>query len=557
MSIPCKMRPAGLESLPLGYTRVEYLEGTGTQYILVPWMAYDEIEYISQLKETTRQVQCSVGCSDIDNIGIYLTEYDPAGWYCRYGENFYYSATENFHSYEVHEVKIKDFKVYLNKTLFKSIQRNDFEFGNADYIGVFARFTKSKNAIDYAYQGIIYKVSLKSKDIDVYNFIPCLDSTGKPCMFDTVTRKSFYNATTGSDFIVGLTMAQALNLANLPATGGSLTISLPKEATLVQYNQGVEAALNTATEKGWNITVQYRDEFEDESILNKYAKCTTVAQMATVNSDYKNDLTIDGEWIYPIPKLKSGWELFMNATNLKKCSPQIVEHLETQYRLFSMSGLSGEVDYHFPVSASTCSELLYRTKTTKANISLPTATAIGYLVAESYSIEEVGGYFPKATHANQFAQRCSGLKVVNAEFPSLSSGAEMFLSGQLNKESALRVMNSVPAYTSNSHPLGIGIHIDHKTDAEVLAAIANAEVKGWTLTVRWNGTPTDQSASTFGLRKPPIYAKLGTLELPDKTIENFLDWGHYVTNWEENGYQEFSSVEEAEEYFNIKNEIEE
>jgi hypothetical protein len=85
----------------------------------------------------------------------------------------------------------------------------------------------------------------------------------------------------------------------------------------------------------------------------------------------------------------------------------------------------------------------------------------------------------------------------------------------------------------------------------VLAAIADAESKGWTLTVQWNGTATAQTASTFGLRKPPIYAKLGTMERLDGSTVSVLDWGHYVTNWEENGYQEFASVEEAEEYFNI------
>jgi hypothetical protein len=47
------------------------------------------------------------------------------------------------------------------------------------------------------------------------------------------------------------------------------------------------------------------------------------------------------------------------------------------------------------------------------------------------------------------------------------------------------------------------------------------------------------------------------MELPDGTTENFLDWGHYVTNWEENGYTEFASVEEAEQHFNIKKEISE
>ena len=45
------------------------------------------------------------------------------------------------------------------------------------------------------------------------------------------------------------------------------------------------------------------------------------------------------------------------------------------------------------------------------------------------------------------------------------------------------------------------------------------------------------------------------MELPDGTSERILEWGHYVTNWEENGYLEFSSVEEVEEYFGIEKEI--
>lgn len=36
----------------------------------------------------------------------------------------------------------------------------------------------------------------------VRNFIPALDSQGKPCMYDTVTQQSFYNQGTG-EFIAG------------------------------------------------------------------------------------------------------------------------------------------------------------------------------------------------------------------------------------------------------------------------------------------------------------------------------------------------------------------
>jgi hypothetical protein len=67
--------------------------------------------------------------------------------------------------------------------------------------------------------------------------------------------------------------------------------------------------------------------------------------------------------------------------------------------------------------------------------------------------------------------------------------------------------------------------------------------------VQWNGTPTAQ-ASTFAMGSL-IYAREEERELPDCTMDRFLDWGHYVTNWEERGYEQFRSVEAAREYYGL------
>jgi hypothetical protein len=53
-----------------------------------------------------------------------------------------------------------------------------------------------------------------------------------------------------------------------------------------------------------------------------------------------------------------------------------------------------------------------------------------------------------------------------------------------------------------------------------------------------------------------IYAKAGELERPDGTTERILDWGHYVTRWEERGYEQFRSLESAYEYFGLEQEVE-
>lgn len=104
----------------------------------------------------------------------------------------------------------------------------------------------------------IYFFRASDKGIRKLNLIPALDSTGRPCMFDTVTRKPFYNQGTG-EFIAGMTAKQARHLAYLPATGGSLTVSLPLAAA---FDEKVQNALTTASEKNWVFTFYWTEVTE-------------------------------------------------------------------------------------------------------------------------------------------------------------------------------------------------------------------------------------------------------------------------------------------------------
>lgn len=151
-----------------------------------------------------------------------------------------------------------------------------------------------------------------------------------------------------------------------------------------------------------------------------------------------------------------------------------------------------------------------------------------------------------------YAATNSPIESIEGEFPVLQSGKISSANGILDKASVLRICNTVPTWTTGTHELWLGIHIDHQTDEEVLAAIANAESKGWALTIQWNGTPTASTSVTYGLRKPPIYAKVSEMERPDGTTERVLEWGHYVTD--PSGYEEFRSVESAREYFGLPDE---
>lgn len=163
-----------------------------------------------------------------------------------------------------------------------------------------------------------------------------------------------------------------------------------------------------------------------------------------------------------------------------------------------------------------------------------------------------GAPLGKLTDGTRMFVDCQ-MQIFASDLPALTTGSMMFYACQLNKESALRVLGSIPTYESGSHPITIGIHVDNQADEEVLAAIEAAKVKGWTITTQWNGTAT---ASTFALRptpQPPIYTKREHDELGEyidaSGVRYALDWGHSVISPhgtpEELGYTLFDTLEDA------------
>lgn len=253
MSIPCKMRPVGLESLPIGYTRLEFLESTGTQYIKMENVYYADVLELDF--ETVRS-----NSNDVYVFGALagkprqtIENQEQSITFCFGNENkSEYSLNLSNAANKRYKIKIirPGYKVYVNGV-------------NRSYTRLFDVGLASKAIplqAPYLYNGTtgtpakIFSLKLESEG-DMYSLVPALTADGKPCMFDTVHKKDYTNSGTGS-FVVGMTAKQALNLANLPETdGGGFTISLPLEAA---FDAKVKSALEAAADKGWNIPVQYR-----------------------------------------------------------------------------------------------------------------------------------------------------------------------------------------------------------------------------------------------------------------------------------------------------------
>jgi hypothetical protein len=296
------------------------------------------------------------------------------------------------------------------------------------------------------------------------------------------------------------------------ATAGKVYTSEPATVRLATFNRAA-SALGLL---GGGVKVD----------LDKYAHCVTVADMQAVNPDYKNDLTKDGAWVYKLP----------NMTNLN-------------------SAFAGSAVRRFAVELPNVTSLQRAFEGSDIEIFKSTApkhasAAFSITFSGCKSLEVVDCDMSNVDEIFQNFSNCPKLRVVTSSFPKVKTMFQAFKGTQLDKESSVRILTSVPApYTdSNRYTINIGIHIDLKADADVVAAIAAAEEKGWVVAVQWNGTATAAAASTYRLRRNPVYAKPGE---PMEDGTRVLDWGHYVTNAVENGYTEFSSLEEAKEHFNI------
>jgi hypothetical protein len=283
--------------------------------------------------------------------------------------------------------------------------------------------------------------------------------------------------------------------------------------------------------------------------INKYANCVNAAALAAVNPNYQNDLTSDGTWAYPC-NLTSYWNHFVYNTTVQHAYIYAPNGVDIN-GLFDNSQIKSARIYA-PVLKKSTRMFTYCRKLEKVTGSMPELEEVNFFLSDTL-MEEWSITTTKLKKGTEFLYRCQKLKRVLVEFPNLVNAPGFCHLAQLDKASSLRILNSIPAWTDEAeHLITLGIHVDHKTDEEVLAAIANAENKGWSLTVQWNGTPTAQASVTYGLRTPPIYAKVSEMERTDGTTKRYLDWGHYVTD--PSGYEEFRSEDAAREYYGLPEE---
>ena len=197
------------QSVPYGVDKVEYLESSGTQWILPNVSTKDlsvEIDYTSLKITNDTGYQKTLGFwGNNQQYQIFeSSHYSSAPNIIRgsvFGHVIDFGSRDNslqMQSRTKYKFDAIKGDVSLNGVNYES--NIDFSKGSENNkIGLFVVLQNGTGDIQYDNPANMRLHSFKSWKLKSLqsNLIPTLDKTGTPCMFDLVTRKNFYNAGTG------------------------------------------------------------------------------------------------------------------------------------------------------------------------------------------------------------------------------------------------------------------------------------------------------------------------------------------------------------------------
>ena len=189
--------------LPEGYTAVDYLQSSGTQWIEMGVAPNQNTKAVLKIKInifTIKGASLIGSRTDVNSDDQFTTYLDNYG-----GGRFLFRIDARPESISWSGLTTN--KIYI-VTLSGTEMKAELEDGTAVFSKTFSvsDFTstatmalfRAKNVSGDYFQGRIYGCKHYNGDELIQDFVPCLDADGVPCMFDLVSQKPFYNKGNGS-----------------------------------------------------------------------------------------------------------------------------------------------------------------------------------------------------------------------------------------------------------------------------------------------------------------------------------------------------------------------
>ena len=172
--------------LPAGYRRCKYLGSNKKQYIDTNISFNKDYAYHIAVKFNTSKLNYMFGFAYVLPV-MYLGVENTV--FTAYGDKNMNGIRPNYTGNIVH---------FVLKNGFQSIDGAVVSNHTASKNNVCTPYLFTMNNSDMeSGKGRIYNYKVESSDDIIQNFIPCLSKTGKPCMYDTVSKQPFYNLGTG------------------------------------------------------------------------------------------------------------------------------------------------------------------------------------------------------------------------------------------------------------------------------------------------------------------------------------------------------------------------
>lgn len=182
------------------YTELNYIEGTGTQYINT------EVKTKQSLK-----IECTFSGNQKSTLlfgGRKTKSLDGLAWGFNYVDYAFsgFGGNTQKNNTTVNTIDDKKHTVVLSNEIY-TIDGIDQVLPNrgtfTEFYNIYL-FTWNNSDIADArrFQGKVYEFKIYDNNVLIQHLVPALDSENTPCMYDKVTQKFYYNNGTG-DFLYG------------------------------------------------------------------------------------------------------------------------------------------------------------------------------------------------------------------------------------------------------------------------------------------------------------------------------------------------------------------
>lgn len=191
------------ERLPEGFTAVNYLQSSGSQWIEMGVAPNQNTKAVLKIKINKFNgingfslIGSRTDSNSNDQFTTYLDDYNSTRFLFRVDGQTQAISWTGLTTDKIYTVTLSGTEMKAELEDGTTVFSKTFSVSDFTSTVTMALF-RAKNVSGAYFQGRIYGCKHYNNKL-IQDFQPCLDANGVPCMFDFVSRNSFYNAGTGS-----------------------------------------------------------------------------------------------------------------------------------------------------------------------------------------------------------------------------------------------------------------------------------------------------------------------------------------------------------------------